>query len=292
MTTVTAGSRSGTTPAPSAATTESGDTTGFVTRPRRRQLGRSREVPFGKLLGVALLLAFWSLGAYLGWFDPRKLSAPWTIVSTGWDLLVDGPLIDNTLVSLRRAGLGIVFGLTLGTILAVLAGLSRLGEATVDGLVQLKRSIPTLGLIPLLILWLGIGEGFKVIIITLGVLVSIYVPTHSALIGIDRRLVELSEMQNVSRPAFIRNVVLPGSLPGWFLGLRLAVTGAWLSLIVVESVNATDGLGKMMQNAQYYGQSDVIMVGLLVYAVFGLTADSLIRIAERKVLSWRQSLVD
>lgn len=132
---------------------------------------------------------------------------------------------------------------------------------------------------------------FKVIIITLGVLVSIYVPTL-ALIGIDRRLVELSEMQNVSRPAFIRNVVLPGSLPGWFLGLRLAVTGAWLSLIVVESVNATDGLGKMMQNAQYYGQSDVIMVGLLVYAVFGLTADSLIRIAERKVLSWRQSLVD
>ena len=265
---------------------------GFVARPARKQLGRRREVPFGRLLGVALLLAFWSIGAHLGWFDPRKLSAPWTIVSTGWDLLVNGALFDNTVVSLRRAGIGIAAGVFLGTVLAVLAGLSRLGEATVDGLVQLKRSIPTLGLIPLLILWLGIGEGFKVIIITLGVLVSIYVPTHAALIGIDRRLVELSEIQDVSRVSFIRNVVLPGSLPGWFLGLRLAVTGAWLSLIVVESVNATHGLGKMMQNAQYYGQSDVIMVGLLVYAVFGLTADSLIRIAERKVLSWRQSLVD
>lgn len=76
-----------------------------ITRPRRRQLGRRREVPFDKLLGVALLLAFWSLGAYLGWFDPRKLSAPWTIVSTGWDLLVDGPLIDNTdLAAAGRSG--------------------------------------------------------------------------------------------------------------------------------------------------------------------------------------------
>lgn len=265
-------------------------TDGFVERRALRRLGLRKPVPAARLLGVALLLGAWTGGAVLGLIDPRKLSAPWTVLQTGWHLTVDGPLLANLGVSLQRAMLGLVIGVLVGTTLAVIAGLSRFGESLIDGPVQIKRAIPTLGLIPLMILWLGIGEQFKVVLITLGVIVHMYIQTHASLTTIDQKLVELSEVQGVSRAEFIRRVVIPGSLPGFFLGLRLSVTSAWLVLIVVETVNATDGLGKMMSNAQNYGQADVILVGLVVYGVFGLVSDAAIRQLERKVLSWRRTI--
>ncbi|MEV6214233.1 ABC transporter permease [Nocardia sp. NPDC051833] len=263
---------------------------GFVDRRALRRLGLRKAIPAARLLGVVLLLAAWTAGAWSGLLDQRKLAAPWTVLRTGWELLVDGPLLSHLGVSLQRAVLGLVIGVAVGTVLALVSGLSRLGESLVDGPVQLKRAIPTLGLIPLMILWLGIGEEFKVVLITLGVIVTMYIQTHASLTTIDQKLVELSEVQGVSRATFIRRVVIPGSLPGFFLGLRLSVTGAWLALIVVESVNATDGLGKMMSNAQNYGQADVILVGLAVYGAFGLLSDSAIRVLERKVLSWRRTI--
>ncbi|MEU4415483.1 ABC transporter permease [Nocardia salmonicida] len=266
----------------------SGD--GFVERRALRRLGLRKAVPAARLFGVILVVAAWAAGSLLELIDPRKLSAPWTVLQTGWELLVDGPLLANLGVSLQRVLIGMVLGVLIGTTLAVIAGLSRWGESLIDGPVQIKRAIPTLGLIPLMILWLGIGEEFKLVLITLGVVVHMYIQTHASLTTIDQKLVELSEVQGVSRAEFIRSVVLPGSLPGFFLGLRMSVTSAWLVLIVVETVNAIDGLGKMMSNAQNYGQADVILVGLVVYAIFGLASDSAIRLVERRVLSWRRTI--
>ncbi|MEV4204067.1 ABC transporter permease [Nocardia salmonicida] len=266
----------------------SGD--GFVERRALRRLGLRKALPAARLFGVILVVAAWAAGSLLELIDPRKLSAPWTVLHTGWELLVDGPLLANLGVSLQRVLIGMVLGVLIGTTLAVIAGLSRWGESLIDGPVQIKRAIPTLGLIPLMILWLGIGEEFKLVLITLGVVVHMYIQTHASLTTIDQKLVELSEVQGVSRAEFIRSVVLPGSLPGFFLGLRMSVTSAWLVLIVVETVNAIDGLGKMMSNAQNYGQADVILVGLVVYAIFGLASDSAIRLVERRVLSWRRTI--
>ncbi|MFE9785466.1 ABC transporter permease [Nocardia salmonicida] len=263
---------------------------GFVERRALRRLGLRKAVPAARLFGVILVVAAWAAGSLLELIDPRKLSAPWTVLHTGWELLVDGPLLANLGVSLQRVLIGMVLGVLIGTTLAVIAGLSRWGESLIDGPVQIKRAIPTLGLIPLMILWLGIGEEFKLVLITLGVVVHMYIQTHASLTTIDQKLVELSEVQGVSRAEFIRSVVLPGSLPGFFLGLRMSVTSAWLVLIVVETVNAIDGLGKMMSNAQNYGQADVILVGLVVYAIFGLASDSAIRLVERRVLSWRRTI--
>ncbi|MEU4320046.1 ABC transporter permease [Nocardia fluminea] len=263
---------------------------GFVERRALRRLGLRKAIPAARLLGVILVVGAWAAGSLLELIDSRKLSAPWTVLHTGWELLVDGPLLANLGVSLQRVLIGMVLGVLIGTTLAVIAGLSRWGESLIDGPVQIKRAIPTLGLIPLMILWLGIGEEFKLVLITLGVVVHMYIQTHASLTTIDQKLVELSEVQGVSRAEFIRSVVLPGSLPGFFLGLRLSVTSAWLVLIVVETVNATDGLGKMMSNAQNYGQADVILVGLVVYAIFGLASDSAIRLVERRVLSWRRTI--
>jgi sulfonate transport system permease protein len=259
-------------------------------RRRRRSLSPGRRLPATRLIGPLLLLALWAAASAAGRLDANAVPAPWTVVETGARLWTDGTLPDDILTSLRRAGSGFAIGLTAGVALALASGLSRVGEALIDGTVNLNRAIPTLGLIPLFILWLGIGETFKTAIIAIVVYIPIYLNTHAALSGIDSRYVELAEVQGLSRWAFVRQIVVPGALPGFFVGLRLGVTGSWLGLVVLEQINATSGLGYLMFQAQNYGQSDVILVGLVVYGVFGLVSDSAVRLIERRVLSWRRTL--
>ncbi|MEU4473919.1 ABC transporter permease [Micromonospora sp. NPDC023888] len=260
-------------------------------RPRRR-LKPGRPIPFGAAIGPLLLLAVWAAGSAGGWIDSRTLSAPWTVVTTAGDLIADGRLQDNLVISAQRAGLGLAIGTVVGIVLAVLAGLSRWGEAILDGPIQIKRAIPALALIPLLVLWFGIGEQMKVITITLGVFVPVYIHTHNGLRTIDSRYVELGESLRLRRTAFIRRIVLPGALPGFLLGMRFAVVGAWLSLVVVEQINSTSGIGYMMELAREYGQTDVIIVGLVLYGLLGLLSDGAVRLAQRRALSWRRTMAD
>ncbi|MDF9817003.1 ABC transporter permease [Streptomyces sp. SPB162] len=270
--------------------TTTGTTKPATTRRRVRRLAPGKRLPYARLIGPALLLVIWSLGNVTGTLDPRTLPAPWTVVRTGAHLWTSGTLSTDITESLWRAAQGFAIGLTVGVVLALVAGLSRIGEAVIDGTVQINRSVPTLGLIPLFILWLGIGETFKVAIIAIVVYIPIYLNLYSALSGIDHRFVELGEVLRLSRWQFIRQIVIPGALPGFFVGLRLGVTGSWLSLVVLEQINATNGLGYMMFQAQNYGQTDVIVLGLLIYGVFGFASDSVVRVLERRVLSWRRSL--
>jgi sulfonate transport system permease protein len=259
---------------------------------RRRRLAPGRRIPGGRLLGPLLVLAVWSAASASGLLDPRILSSPWQVCTTAGHLIAQGSLQTNLLISLRRAAIGLVIGVAAGTVLAVAAGLSRVGESLIDGTMQVKRAIPSLALLPLMILWLGIGESMKIVLIALGVAISIYVNTYAALTGIDSRYVELAEILSLRRSQFIRRVIVPGTLPGFFVGLRLAVTASWLALIVVEQINATSGIGYMMFQAQQYAQTDVIIVGLLVYGIFGFASDSLVRTVERRVLSWRRTLTN
>ncbi|WP_327292612.1 ABC transporter permease [Streptomyces sp. NBC_01198] len=272
-------------------TRRTGRTTTTTTGTRRR-LGPGKAIPFARLAGPVLVVLIWWAAAASGYLDPRILSGPGTVASTAVDLIRSGRLQSNVAVSLQRAGLGLLFGVLAGVLLAVAAGLSRTGEYLLDGTLQVKRAIPSLALLPLMILWLGIGEEMKVTLIALGVAVVVYINTYASLTGIDRRYVELGESLDLTRLQFIRKVVVPGALPGFFVGLRLAVTASWLGLVVVEQVNATKGLGYMMFQAQLYAQSDVIIVGLVVYGIFGFVSDALVRAAERRVLSWRRTLAD
>ncbi|WSQ09231.1 ABC transporter permease [Streptomyces sp. NBC_01231] len=257
---------------------------------RRRRLSPGKRLPASRLIGPVLFLGLWAAASAAGQLDPAAIPAPWTVLETGGHLWTDGTLPTDILTSLERAGYGFAIGLTVGVALALAAGLSRTGDALIDGTVQLNRAVPTLGLIPLFILWLGIGETFKIAIIAIVVYIPIYLNTHSALSGIDHRYVELAEVQGLSRLAFVRQIVIPGALPGFFVGLRLGVTGSWLGLVVLEQINATSGLGYMMFQAQNYGQTDVILVGLVIYGIFGLVSDSAVRLVERRVLSWRRTL--
>ncbi len=255
-----------------------------------RPLGLGRKYPFGWSYGIVALLLIWSVGSILGIIDPRTLPAPWVIVETLWYQLVEGRLPEHMQASVVRAALGFSAGFAVGLVLAVISGLSRLGEGFIDGPVQINRATPGLAMMPLLILWFGIGEDMKIITIALSVMIPIYMHTHNGLRGIDKRYIELAETQKVSRWTFIRHVIFPGSLPGLFLGLRFAVLSSWLSLIVVEQYNATEGIGYMMTLASTYGQTDVIIAGLVVYAALGLALDSGVKALQRFALRWRKTI--
>jgi sulfonate transport system permease protein len=259
-------------------------------RARTRRLGLDAPDPLGWLLGPALLIAVWTLGAYLGLIDPRVLPSPWATAGTAANLIREGRLQTNLVISAWRAAQGLTFGVSAGLLIALLAGLSLLGGYLFDGLVQVKRAIPTLALIPLVVIWFGIGETMKVTVIALSVFIPIYLNTHTALRGIETRYVELAETVGLSRWAFVRDVVLPGALPGFMLGLRFGVMSAWLALVVVEQLNATSGIGYMINLARTYAQTDVIVVGLVVYALLGLSSDLAVRALENRALAWRRTL--
>lgn len=240
-------------------------------------------------LGIVGLLVIWALGSATGLIDPQVLPAPWVAITTGTALIENGRLTSNLLTSVQRAGIGLGLGIVIAVVLALLSGLTRLGESLIDGPMNVKRAIPTLAFIPLAIVWLGIGEGMKITLIVFSVMVPIYINTHAALRGLDSRYQELALSLSLTKGEFITRVALPGALPGFFTGLRLAVTSAWTSLVVVEQINATSGIGFLMNQARLYGQIDIIVVGLVVYAILGVGSDQFVRIAERRALTWRQT---
>lgn len=256
----------------------------------RRRLGPGRRIRFAFWVGPLVLLAVWAAGSKAGVISPAVLTAPWDVVEAFKTQWADHDLLGDIVSSLQRALLGLAFGVLGGTVLAVASGLSRAGESLIDGPIQIKRSVPTLALIPLFIAWFGIGQEMKIVTIALISMIPIYINTHNGLRGIDGRYAELAETIGVGRGEFVRHVVLPGALPGFLLGLRFAVTSSLLGLVVVEQYNATSGIGHMMTLAGEYGQTDVIVVGLVMYGIFGFLADTAVRLTERKALAWRQTL--
>lgn len=250
-----------------------------------------RHLPAGaRLIGPLLVLALWEGASQTGLLSPYTLAAPSTAVMTGIDMIRDGTLMPHLLASAARAYSGLALGVIAGLILALAAGLTRTGEALLDGLVQVKRAVPTLALIPLVILWLGIGEVMKVFLIFTAVLVPVYINTHAALRGIEIGHVELARTLGLTRSEFIRKVALPGALPGFFVSLRLAVTLCWTSLVVLELINTQTGIGYLMNRARDWGQTEIIVVGIFVYAVLGLLSDAAVRAVEARALRYRRTI--
>ena len=256
-----------------------------------RRLPRLPRVPrpVARLLGPALLLGLWQLTAVLGVVDRHTLPSPAEVWSAAQGLLESGDLQAHMAASLVRVAKGLALGLAVGLPLAVVAGLSRLGENVVDTNMEILRAVPNFALLPLLIIWFGIGEQPKVVLISLSVVVAIYINTYSAIRSVDAGLVEAARTFGVGRWGLVRHVVLPGALPGFLVGLRLALTGTWLALIFAETVNAPEGLGRLMNDAREYFQLDVIFVVLTVYAALGLLSHAFVRFLEARLLVWRRA---
>ncbi len=243
-------------------------------------------------LSPVLLLALWELGSRFGVIPERVLAAPSTVAETFWALTISGELPANLLVSLARAAAGLSIALVVAVTLGLAAGLSRLGETAIDPLMQIKRTIPSLALTPLFIVWFGIGETPKIVLIAVATTFPIYLNLFAGVRGIDVRLVEAARSFGLSGWGLVREVILPGALPSFFVGLRYALGVSVLVLVVAEQINAQAGLGHLINNARDFMRTDIIVVCLLVYALLGLGADALVRTLERRALAWRPSLVE
>ncbi|MET9487841.1 ABC transporter permease subunit [Nocardia sp. NPDC006630] len=261
--------------------------------PARLRFARLPSVPiaWARLISPLVLIALWQLASATGVLSERKLASPMTVVHTTRDLISDGTLTTALTVSLQRAAIGFVIGAVIGLALALVAGLSRVGEYLVDPPMQMLRTLPFYGLIPLFILWFGIGELPKIVLVAFGVAIPLYLNTFAGIRSVDGKLAELAQVQQLGRFGLVRHIVLPGALPQALVGLRQSLGIAWLALIVAEQVNADAGLGFMINNAREFLRTDVIVVGLLVYSLLGLVTDSAVRLIERKALSWRRSFL-
>jgi sulfonate transport system permease protein len=203
-----------------------------------------------------------------------------------------GTLQGAMLVSLERVAIGFGLGAVAAVSLAILAGLSRLGENAVDPLMQMLRTVPLFGLIPVFIVWFGIGELPKILLIALAAAFPLYLNTFSGIRNVDAKLAELGQALHLRRWELVRQIVLPGALPQMLVGLRQSLGFAWLALVVAEQINANAGLGFMITQATQFLRNDVIFVALLVYCILGLLTDALVRLLERRALSWRRGFLE
>ncbi|MDX8029979.1 ABC transporter permease subunit [Lentzea sp. BCCO 10_0856] len=247
---------------------------------------RKPSLPLRWISPVALVL-LWQLASSTGVLSPDKLASPVTVVESAGELIADGQLGEAFAVSLGRVFFGFLIGGVAGVALGLASGLSRWGETLLDPPVQMLRTLPHLGLIPLFILWFGIGEEPKLALVAAGVAFPLYLNLHAGIRQTDPGLVEAARVLGYSRVEQIVHVVLPSAVPQTLVGLRIALGTAWLSLIVGEQINADAGLGHLINNAREFLRTDVVVVGLVVYALLGLTTDALVRMLERRVLRWQ-----
>jgi sulfonate transport system permease protein len=261
-------------------------------KPRRRY----RNHGWYRLISPVAVVAIWQLTSTANLISRDKLPPPSTIWHTAVTLITQdspayGTLQGAMLVSLQRMAIGFAFGAAAALALALVAGLSRFGENAVDPLLQILRTLPLFGLIPLFIVWFGIGELPKIILIALGAAIPLYLNAFAGIRSVDAKLVEAARTLKLSRPRLIWHVILPGALPQALTGLRQSLGVAWLALVVAEQVNASAGLGFMISQATQFLRTDVILVALVVYAALGLITDALVRLLERRALAWRRTLL-
>lgn len=182
---------------------------------------------------------------------------------------------------------GLAIGLGSGLVLAVLAGMFRRGEDAIDSGMQVFKAIPTFALVPLLVVWLGIYESPKITLIALATSWPVYFNTFGGIRNVDRRLVEAARTLGLGRAAIVRHVVVPGAMPGFLVGLRISLANAWLALVVAEEINATNGLGMLLNDARLQYRLDRLVFIVVVYAVLGLLSYAFVRLLEARVLAWR-----
>jgi sulfonate transport system permease protein len=237
------------------------------------------------IVPVAFLVA-WELAARTGALSARVLPEPLAVVRAIWTLVQSGEMAADVKVSAWRALMGFAIGGGIGLALGLLSGLSKIADIALDSTIQMIRNIPALAMIPLVILWFGIGESAKLFLVALGVFFPVYVNTYHGIRSVDADLVEMAKSYGVRGFALYRDVILPGALPSILVGVRFALGLTWVMLIVAETISAQAGIGYMTMNARDFLQTDVVVVGILLYALLGKLADLLAKALERALLRW------
>ena len=258
-----------------------------LTPARARARRNDRKWALIRWASPLVLLVLWQLGSAVGLIPQAVLPAPSLIVEAGIEVVENGQLADALRVSGVRVIEGLLLGGILGVALGTAVGLSRWFEATVDPPMQMVRALPHLGLIPLFILWFGIGELPKVLLVALGVSFPLYLNTFSAIRQVDPKLFETAQVLGFSFWQRFRNIIVPSAAPQVLVGFRQSLAIAWLTLIVAEQINADKGIGFLINNARDFLRIDIIIFGLIVYALLGIGTDAIVRALERRALRYR-----
>lgn len=239
-----------------------------------------------------LLLVLWQVASMRGWVDRTALASPLDVWAALLDHMHDGSLQRSIAISLQRVILGSVLGFAVGGSLGLLSGLSNWGRNLFDGSMNMLHAMPFPALLPLLMIWLGIDEGLKVGLVAIGVTYPIFINLSRAIRGIDPRFMELAKTRNVRGLALLRQVILPGALPGLLVGVRHALSVAWLCLVFAESIAADSGIGYLMMEAKRFVRTDVIILCLVIYSLLGLAVDGGVRLIEHYALAWRREFAE
>ncbi|MEV6228712.1 ABC transporter permease [Saccharopolyspora shandongensis] len=260
-----------------------------VTTVQTRTARRENRVPrwIFKLISPIALVVLWQTLSSTGVLSDDTLASPATVAGTTVEMWDEGRLQEAIAASLQRVGAGLVIGVVVAIVLATLSGLFRRGEDLIDAPMQMLRTVPVIGLIPLLIIWFGIGEQPKIVLIALAVTFPLYMNIYGGIRNVDAGLVEAAKTLGLGWFAQVRHIILPAAMPNALVGLRYSLGSAWLALVFGETINATAGIGYEMNMAREFFQTDVIVVCLVLYALLGLVADFIVRLLERTLLAWR-----
>jgi len=262
---------------------------------RSRQAGsigqRLRQVALG-LSGFilpALLILAWHLASVSGYIKPYLLPPPSTVVTTLWEITLNGVLFKHVQASVTRWAVGFVLGGGLGLLLGSWVGLSRGAERTLDTSVQMLRTVPFLAMAPLLIIWLGLDEAPKITLVGLAAFFPLYINTFAGIRNVDRKLIEVGRVYQLSSPEMLRRVIIPAALPAVFTGVRYGLGVAWLALVVAELMGATRGLGFMLVEGREFVRIDIIVGGIILFSLVGKIVDTFVRMLESRFLRWRDT---
>lgn len=234
---------------------------------------------------LGLLLA-WEAAARVGLIEPSLLPAPSNVIATGRHLIETGELQQNLAASLRRAVTGFALGGSTGLGLGLLVGLFRWADLLFDRNIQMLRAVPFLAILPLVLVWFGVGEVGKIFLVALASLFPLYLNTVLGIRQVDPKLVEMCRVFGLRGVRLVRSAILPGALPSILNGVRLGLTTSWLALVGAESIGAAAGIGVLATNAREFLQTDIMVLVIVLYALIGLVSDLLARRLERGLLAW------
>ncbi len=237
----------------------------------------------GASLPIAILV-LWQVSTSLGWFTPVQLPSPASVLDAAIELVARGTLGGFILLSTQRVLVGFAIGASLGLLLGAVTGLARSWDLFFGSTLGAIRAVPSLAWVPLLILWLKIGEGSKITLIAIGAFFPVYTTVNAALRHVDRDLVEAGRAFGLRGVRLFTTVQLPAVLPSVIAGLRLGLAQSWLFLVAAELIASSAGLGFLLVDSQNNGRVDRILLAIILLAVVGKTTDAMIGVFERRIV--------
>jgi sulfonate transport system permease protein len=251
-----------------------------------------RPRPPGALLGLIVplgLALLWELAAARGWIAPRLLPPPTAILTQLEELAATGELLRHMEATLRRVALGFALGVGAATVLGALTGTFEALRRLLDPTLQALRAIPSIAWVPLFVLWFGIFETPKVLLIAVGAFFPVYLGLDAGIRGVDRKLVEVGRVCQLGPLAMIGRILLPAALPAWLTGVRGGLGLAWMFVIAAELMGASEGLGYLLVDGQMSGNAAIILGAILLFAILGKTSDGLLVASTRRLVAWQDS---